>query len=87
MTRDARFWRNVTIVGLIHLGLLFGLLVVESHPVTRSEECRLDGRWRRGERAGKSGNASSSDAGSAAYRNTRRGDGRAHTRSGADGKK
>ncbi len=26
MTRDARFWRNVTIVGLIHLGLLFGLL-------------------------------------------------------------
>src|SRR4029077_18846077 len=26
MTRDARFWRNVTIVGLVHLGLLFGLL-------------------------------------------------------------
>jgi TonB family protein len=26
MTRDARFWRNVTIVGLIHLLVLFGLL-------------------------------------------------------------
>jgi TonB family protein len=26
MTRDARFWRNVTIVGLIHLVILFGLL-------------------------------------------------------------
>ena len=26
MTRDARFWRNVTIVGLIHLAVLLGLL-------------------------------------------------------------
>ena len=25
MTRDARFWRNVTIVGLIHLAILLGL--------------------------------------------------------------
>lgn len=26
MTREARFWRNVTIVGLIHLGILLGLI-------------------------------------------------------------
>src|SRR5262249_42375732 len=26
MTRDARFWRNVTIVGRIHLAILLGLL-------------------------------------------------------------
>ena len=32
MTRDARFWRNVTIVGLIHLGLLFGLLWWSRNP-------------------------------------------------------
>jgi TonB family protein len=32
MTRDARFWRNVTIVGLVHLGLLFGLLWWSRNP-------------------------------------------------------
>ena len=26
MTRDARFWRNVTIVGLVHVVVLLGLL-------------------------------------------------------------
>ena len=26
MTRDARFWRNVTIVGLVHVLVLLGLL-------------------------------------------------------------
>ena len=26
MTRDARFWRNVTIIALIHVALLLGLL-------------------------------------------------------------
>jgi hypothetical protein len=32
MTRDARFWRNATIVGLVHLGLLVGLLWWSRNP-------------------------------------------------------
>ena len=48
MTRDARFWRNVTIVGLIHLVLLVGLLWWSRAPSKAPKEYRLDGRRRRG---------------------------------------
>ncbi len=46
MTRDARFWRNVTIVGLIHVAVLLGLLWWSRSPEPPPERRCLDGRGR-----------------------------------------
>ena len=49
MTRDARFWRNVTIIALLHIALLIGFSALE--PRTEEgdhEQYRMDERWRRG---------------------------------------
>ena len=36
MARDARFWRNVTIIGLIHVVGVARIALVESHAETRA---------------------------------------------------